>query len=131
MNSKSRLMLAVSIAVLLSILMSLTAAANPAAPGNPFVGPVRPNDTQVASPAAGPIGRAAAVKPLDQPNFKDYQRNQERMRLLEAGQTAEAAALALTGTDRVLVILVEFAGTDTFTWNPGDKWDPLRQGGPE
>ena len=25
----------------------------------------------------------------------------------------------------MLVILVEFAGTDTFTWNPGDTWDPL------
>ena len=36
MNSKSRLMLAVSIAVLLSILMSLTVAANPAAPGKPL-----------------------------------------------------------------------------------------------
>ena len=96
MNSKSRLMLAVSIAVLLSILMSLTVAANPAAPGNPFVGPVRPNDTQVANPAAGPVGRAAAVKPIDQPNVKDYQRNQERMRLLAEGKDAEAAALDLT-----------------------------------
>jgi immune inhibitor A len=130
MNSKSRLMFAVSIAVLLSILMSLTAAANPAAPGNPFVGPVRPNDTQVAEPAAGPTGRAAAVKPLDQPNFKDYQRNQERMRLSEAGQAAEASALDLTGTDRVLVILVEFAGTDTLTWNPGDVWDPYGKADP-
>ena len=130
MNSKSRLMLAVSIAVMLSILMSLTAAANPAAPGNPFVGPVRPNNAQVADPAAGPTGRAAAVKPLDQPNFKDYQRNQERMRLLEAGQIAEASALDLTGTDRVLVILVEFAGTDTLTWNPGDVWDPYGKADP-
>ena len=130
MNSKSRLMLAVSIAVLLSILMSLTAAANPAAPGNPFVGPVRPNDTQAVNPAAGPIGRTTAVKPIDQPNFKDYQRNQERMRLLESGQSAEASALDLTGTDRVLVILVEFAGTDTLTWNPGDKWDPYGKADP-
>ena len=39
MNSKSRLMFAVSIAVLLSILMSLTVAANPIAPGKEFVGP--------------------------------------------------------------------------------------------
>ena len=130
MNSKSRLMLAVSIAVMLSILMSLTAAANPAAPGNPFVGPVRPNNAQVADQAAGPTGRAAAVKPLDQPNFKDYQRNQERMRLIEAGQIAEASALDLTGTDRVLVILVEFAGTDTLTWKPGDVWDPYGKADP-
>jgi immune inhibitor A len=125
MNSKSRLMLAVSIAVLLSILMSLTAAANPAAPSNPFVGPVRPDDTQIAQPAVGPIGRVATSKPIDQPNVKDYQRNQERMRLLEAGKDAEAASLAMTADDKVLVILVEYAGTDTFTWNPGDQWDPL------
>ena len=92
---------------------------------------MRPNNAQVADQAAGPAERVAAIKPLDQPNFKDYQRNQERMRLLEAGQIAEASALDLTGTDRVLVILVEFAGTDTLTWNPGDIWDPLRQDGPE
>ena len=30
----------------------------------------------------------------------------------------------MTGDDKVLVILVEYAGTDTFTWNPGDEWDP-------
>ena len=130
MNSKSRLMLAVSIAVLLSILMSLTATASPAAPDSPFVGPVRPDDTQVANPAAGPHGRAVTPKPIDQPNPKDYQRNQERMRLLAAGQDAEAAALSLTADDRVLVVLVEFAGTDTFTWNPGDKWDPYGKADP-
>jgi hypothetical protein len=46
-------------------------------------------------------------------------------RLLKAGQTAEANALALSGTDRVLVILVEFAGTDVFTWTAGvSTWDP-------
>ena len=123
MNRKSRLMLIVSIALLLSTLLSLTAAANPAAPGNDFIGPQRP-DAQVGKPAAG------AIKPIDQPNLKDYQRNQERMRLLEAGQTAEASALALTGSDRVLVLLVEFAGTDTLTWKPGDKWDPYGKADP-
>ena len=60
-------------------------------------------------------------KPIDQPNPKDYQRNEERMRFLEAGQTAEAASLALSGSDRVLAILVEFAGTDTFTWSPATR----------
>ena len=52
------------------------------------------------------------------------------MRLLEAGQIAEASALDLTGTDRVLVILVEFAGTDTLTWKPGDVWDPYGKADP-
>jgi hypothetical protein len=31
-----------------------------------------------------------------------------------------------SGTDRVLIILVEFAGTNQFTWTPGSStWDPL------
>ena len=65
-------------------------------------------------------------KTIDQPNAKDYLRIRERQRLLKAGQTAEANALALSGTDRVLVILVEFAGTDVFTWTAGvSTWDPL------
>ena len=73
-------------------------------------------------------------KPIDQPNPIDKARMMERQRLLEAGQTAEAAALAQTGTDRVLVILVEFSGTDVFTWtapitptdpSTGSQWDPL------
>jgi len=62
--------------------------------------------------------------PLDQPNPKDYRRLQQRERLLFSGQTAQAASLATTGTDQLLVILVEFGGPDTATWNPGDQWDP-------
>ena len=65
------------------------------------------------------------AKPIDQPNLKDYLRNQERLRLLESGFSAQADMLSLTADDRILVILVEFAGTDTFTWSPGDTWDPL------
>ncbi len=62
----------------------------------------------------------------DQPNRKDFLRAQERMRLINAGKDAEAAALAQSGSDRVLVILVEFAGTDVFTWTAGlSQWDPL------
>ena len=87
--------------------------------------------------ATGDIARiksGATVKPIDQPNPLDKARMMERQRMLEAGQTAEAAALAQTGTDRVLVILVEFAGTDVFTWTApisptdfttGSQWDPL------
>ena len=73
------------------------------------------------------------AKRFDQPNPKDYLRNLEHQRLLEAGQTAEAEALALSGSDRVLVILAEFTGTDVFTWTApitptdptsGSQWDP-------
>ena len=78
--------------------------------------------------------KTATVKPIDQPNPLDKARLMERQRMLEAGQTAEAASLAQTGTDRVLVVLVEFAGTDVFTWtapitpsipSTGSTWDPL------
>ncbi|MBC7260897.1 MAG: immune inhibitor A, partial [Chloroflexi bacterium] len=64
-------------------------------------------------------------KPKDAPNPLDYKRLLKREELLVQGRTAEAAALAKTGSDRLLVILVEFAGTDTATWNPGDIWDPI------
>ena len=54
--------------------------------------------------------------PIDEPDPEAEARLLQRERLLNAGQTAEAASLAITGTDRILVILVEFAGTDVFTW---------------
>ena len=111
-------------ALLANFLAVLPAAANPPAP----------DDQTTTNPPVDRIGQPGNVKPIDQPNPKDLARMRARQRLLEAGQTAEAAALAQTGTDRVLVILVEFAGTDVFTWtaptNPltpttGSTWDPL------
>jgi immune inhibitor A len=123
MKGKLSLTLAVSLALLASLFFVFTAAANPPAPdarGAALVGPVDQTAPKVAP-----------VKPFDQPNVKDYARNQERMRLLAAGQVAEADALALTGTDRVLVILVEFAGTDVFTWTQGvSTWDPYGRADP-
>lgn len=93
-----------------------------------------PGPSTQAEDTLVPRGERNSFKPDDQPNLKDYLRNQDRQRLLEAGQTAEAAALTQTGTDRVLVVLVDFAGTDVFTWtaptNPNDpttgsQWDPF------
>jgi immune inhibitor A len=72
-----------------------------------------------------PRPAAKLFKPKDEPNPIDYQRLREREKLLLAGKEAEAAALAKTGKDELLVILVEFAGTDVATWNPGDEWDPI------
>ncbi len=92
-----------------------------------------------------PTGNEEIVKPFDprtftpdkwlnQPNPKDYERVQQRWQLLENGQLAEANALDQTGTDRVLVILVEFGGPDEFVWSAptvpysyttGSDWDPL------
>lgn len=93
-------------------------------------------------------GRGAgktAREERDQPNPAEVRRIQERRRLLrelsdlERRPAAERqravtrkaelekrlAALQLA-SDQVLVILVEFAGTNTFTWTPGSStWDPL------
>ncbi len=77
-------------------------------------------------------------KSLDQPNPFDARRVQARRealaaerRLRDSGLPISAsvqAALAdtvVSATDRVLVILVEFAGTNTFTFTPGvSTWDP-------
>jgi len=65
------------------------------------------------------------AKPKDIPNPIDAKRLAQREQLLTSGHTAEAAALAKTGKDKLLVILVEFGGSDTVTWNPGDIWDPI------
>jgi len=65
------------------------------------------------------------LKPKDIPNPIDASRLAQREKLLMEGKAAEAAALAKTGKDKLLVILVEFAGADTVTWNPGDIWDPI------
>jgi immune inhibitor A len=116
----------VVVALLVNFLTVMPTAANPPAP-NDQVTPGGPADP-LPKPAAKP------VKPLDQPNPKDYLRMRERQQLLEAGETSLASSLALSGTDRVLVILVEFAGTDVFTWTApitptdpttGSQWDPL------
>jgi immune inhibitor A len=105
-----------TIVIMLSMVLVLPVGANPPAPGD---------DAPHKSGLDSLVTKSQKPKDIDQPNFKDYQRLQERLRLLEAGDYAGASALAQTGTDRVLVILVEFAGTDVFTWNPGDTWDPL------
>ncbi|MGD8627099.1 MAG: hypothetical protein PVJ34_21365, partial [Anaerolineae bacterium] len=111
-----------ALGMIVFLLASLVAPAwaSPPYPEGPEAPLVPPEDTLMPV-----IERTQDTKPIDQPNPKDYARNQQRLRLLEAGQLAEANALDLTGTDRVLVVLVEFAGTDVFTWNPGDAWDPI------
>ena len=112
--------------VILSMLLAVlpaSALANPPYPDEPAVSVPAPAPDQ---PALGPAAaRKAAVKPLDQPNIKDYLRNRERQRQAEAGLAPQADVM-LSGSDRVLVILVEFAGTDVFTWTQGiSTWDPI------
>ncbi|MBP8646354.1 MAG: immune inhibitor A [Syntrophobacteraceae bacterium] len=82
-------------------------------------------------------------KEIDQPNPKDYRRMQLRRQLQESLDRAmksgehrpdlktQVDKLAKRGVDKVLVILVEFAGTDTFTWSQGaSTWDPLGKADP-
>ncbi len=105
------LSLATIIAVVITLLTSALAAANPPAPGD--------------------LPTGAYGKPLDRPNLADFERNRARQRLLESGQTLEAQSLALTSSAHALVVLVEFGGVDAFTWKPGDTWDPLGRADPD
>lgn len=103
-------------------------------------GALMPRDSD--SSAAGPVAKADR----DEPNPAEVRRIQERLRLVRELRDLEAQPvrrssqdalriaelqsrielLARTGTDRVLIILVEFNGTNTFTWTPGvSTWDPL------
>ena len=123
--------LTIVMAVIMVLTMIAPALAHPPYPeGDEPSITVQPED--IGLPYAARPSRPA--KPIDQPNRKDYLRIQERQRLLEAGETALASSLVLSGTDRILVILVEFAGTDVFTWTApitptdpttGSQWDPL------
>ncbi|HEY3412214.1 MAG TPA: M6 family metalloprotease domain-containing protein [Armatimonadota bacterium] len=104
----------------------------------------------IAAVAAPPNGNEqvpatpAFSKSIDRPSIRDFERARERRAVIEAQDSlartgtppAESSArlaargrmLAKTGTDKVLVILVEFdpAHPDTYTWTPGvSTWDPL------
>ena len=121
MSKRLFTLLPIVVSVLMVLTMVTPALANPPYPEG--------EKAEVAVQQPGDVVRGPSVrrpKPIDQPNIKDYLQNRRRQELLEAGQTARAAALAKTADDRVLVILVEFAGTDVFTWEAGvSTWDPL------
>lgn len=78
------------------------------------------------------------MKEIDQPNPLERARIKQRLQAQQARRQSRAKAgtgrvygegtelFGKSGTDRILVILVEFAGTNTFTWTPGSStWDPL------
>ena len=75
---------------------------------------------------------------IDWPNPLERARIEQRLEAQQARRAARMTSGAApaygegielfgkSGGDRVLVILVEFAGTNTFTWTPGaSTWDPL------
>ena len=98
------------LAMLLSILPAAVLAQTPVR-NSPLSGPVQSDIVPQST-------RSRTSKPLDAPNPFEYRRLRQREQLLAEGRTAEAAALAKTGKDNILIILVEFAGTDTATWSP-------------
>jgi len=62
--------------------------------------------------------------PKDQPDPEMYRLRRAIEKAVLSGDQATAQALQLSGEGKLLVLLVEFAGTDTVTWEPGDRWDP-------
>lgn len=113
---------------MLAVLIFLTSFL---APTTAFGAPPSPEGEPVTPPVVDQLPTVREDKPIpyDYPNLLDYQRNREVQRLIEQGKYAEAAALAQTGTDRVMVVLVEF-GEDVITWNEGDTWDPIGRADP-
>lgn len=90
------------------------------------------------SGSASTLAMRQFMKETDQPNPLERARIQQRLQIQQAHRTSrvkEASGrvfgegtelLGKSGADRVLVILVEFAGTNSFTWTPGvSTWDPL------
>lgn len=109
--------LATILALAAALLSATLAGANPPAPGDPV--------TAAAGSAIDRLSTPDAPAPIDLPDLTQFSRNRARQRLLDNGQYLEAQALTVAGETRALVVLVEFGGTDTFTWQPGDAWDPL------
>jgi len=113
---RKTLVLTLTTLVVLALLLSVWPASLAA---DPPPQPVRETENNLLS------GPHKYLKPKDVPNPIDAARLAQREQLLLEGKSAEAAALAKTGKDRLLVVLLEYGGTDTVTWNPGDIWDPI------
>ena len=64
------------------------------------------------------------LAPKDQPDPQMYRQRRQVEKAVLSGDAAAQQALALQGEGKALVLLVEFAGTDVVTWDPGDQWDP-------
>lgn len=90
---------------------------------------------------SGSASREAALRfgsEIDMPNPLERARIEQRLEAQRARRAARMMSdsapslgegielFGKSGEDRVLVILVEFAGTNTYTWTPGvSTWDPL------
>ncbi len=124
MKRKTVFRLIILLTLLFSLLNLSAVRAAPPAPDDSTPTP------QQQPPDVKTPGGKTTGKSIDQPNPKAVEQIRLRKELLAKGDVAGAQALAPV-VDRVLVILVEFAGTDTFTWTPGvSEWDPLGESDP-
>lgn len=89
------------------------------------VGPAEPARPAAAADTPYPPGPAELFAAPGQPDPALLRRREAAERALLAGDQAAAQTLALAGQGRVLVLLVEFTGSDQATWQPGDEWDPI------
>ena len=127
LHRRPSLLITVLAGFLLSAAMPRISHANPTA--DPGLQPVPPHLTK----------RATVI---DRPNPVEVLRIKERRRLQELLRRGAFPAerrgaleqylneLSQTGSSRVLVILVEFGGTDVFTWSKADGWDPIGKADP-
>ncbi|MDD5371626.1 MAG: immune inhibitor A, partial [Anaerolineaceae bacterium] len=120
MKRKYLLTLLALLTMVVSLAQVSPAVANPPAPGD-GVPIVNETDTPI---------KLNTGKSIDQPNMLEVMKLRARDLLLKQGNLVAAQELMNT-TDRVLVILVEFSGSDSFTWTPGvSTWDPIGQAVP-
>ncbi|MDQ1255558.1 MAG: Peptidase protein, partial [Candidatus Hydrogenedentes bacterium] len=78
-----------------------------------------------ASPGGlcGSANVSGAAPIVDRPDPSAFRELTRRQHDIEAGKAATGKT---SGVGRVLVILVEFGGTDKFTFTPGESpWDPF------
>ncbi len=108
----SRLWAGLSLLVILALLIAaIPVLAAPIAGGDEIV--------QVQK-AAGVTPKQFA--PKDQPDPVAYRQRRANERAILRG---DASAQALSGEGKLLVLLLDFAGTDVATWQEGDIWDPF------
>ncbi len=82
-------------------------------------GPVNADDVQLRT-----TSKAKRFPPKDQPDPEMYRLRRQIEKAILSGDQLTAQSMAVAEEGKALVLLLEFSGTDTITWEPGDQWDP-------
>jgi immune inhibitor A len=120
MNKKLWLTLVTIVVLITSVVNVSPALANPPAPDDATTPQTTIDLTQ--------NGRStSAGKTIDQVPAEAAAMMQKNQKALDANRYDQVQTLGSSELqDRVLVVLVEFGGTDKFTWTPGvSTWDPI------